>query len=94
MILPNEHQRRRLKVIIAKRADNYQQNLKILITGFLLFVIGGTAVLVAEFLPGTSLAQEIAAFIGLVLIAFGIVTAAFGYICLSLLRLFRFLMDD
>ncbi|MGB0732444.1 MAG: hypothetical protein ACPGPF_01720 [Pontibacterium sp.] len=94
MSLLTKQQRKRFKIALAKRADNYQQNLKILITGFLLFVAGGIAVLVAEFLPGTSLAQEISAFIGLLFIGVGIIIATFGYICLSVLRLFRILMDD
>lgn len=76
------------------RADNYQQNLKILITGFGTFVLGGLLIVGSEFFLRSSVLQETLAFIGLILTGVGIILAAFGYICLSVLRLFRILSTN
>ena len=79
---------------LIRRADNYRQNLIILIGGFCTFFLGMLLIGAAEFLLRASVAQEALALIGLILVAFGIIAAAFGYICLSVLRLFRFFNDD
>ena len=79
---------------LLRRADNYQQNLKILITGFGTFVLGGLLIVGSEFFLHSSVLQETLAFIGLILAGVGIILAAFGYICLSVLRLFRILSTN
>ncbi|WP_027856669.1 hypothetical protein [Marinobacterium jannaschii] len=79
---------------LIQRADNYQQNLKILICGFISCFCGVLIVAGSEFMLGGGMLAELIALLGLILVAAGIILAAFGYICLSLLRLFRFFNDD
>ncbi|MGB0466656.1 MAG: hypothetical protein ACPGF7_03875 [Pontibacterium sp.] len=88
------HKRTRLKRWLIRRADNHRQNLIILLTGFCTFFVGLLLIAVSEYLLGSSLLQEALALIGLIIVGIGIILAAFGYICLSILRLFRFLSDD
>ena len=80
-----------IKRWLFRRADNYQQNLKLLISGFGLFALGALLIATSEFLLRSSLLQESLALLGLVIAGTGIILAAFGYICLSVLRLFRIL---
>lgn len=79
---------------LIQQADNFQQNLILLLSGFSLCMLGILLVTIAEFLFGQSLQQELVALLGIVLIVMGIVLAVVGYISLSLLRLFRFLVND
>ena len=79
---------------IIKQADNYQQNLIWLLSGFGLCMLGILLVTIAEFLFGQSLRQELVALLGIILIVLGVLLAAVGYISLSLLRLIRFLISD
>lgn len=83
-----------LKRWLIHRADNYRQNLIFLIIGFCTFFLGLLLIAGSEFLLKSSLLQEVLALTGLFLAGAGIILAAFGYICLSVLRLFRFLSDD
>ncbi len=83
-----------LKRRLIKQADNFQQNLIILLSGFGLCMLGILLVTIAEFLFGQSLQQELVALLGIVLIVLGILLALAGYISLSLLWLFRFLIND
>ncbi|WP_372743049.1 hypothetical protein, partial [Neptunomonas sp.] len=80
--------------LLIKRADNFQQNLILLLSGFGLCMLGILLVTIAEFLFGQSLQQELVALLGIVLIIIGILLAMTGYISLSILRLFRFLISD
>lgn len=86
--------KRRLIKLLIKRADNFQQNLILLLSGFGLCMLGILLVTIAEFLFGQSLQQELVALLGIALISIGILLAMAGYISLSLLRLFRFLLSD
>lgn len=86
--------KRRLIKLLIKRADNFQQNLILLLSGFGLCMLGILLVTIAEFLFGQSLQQELVALLGIVLIIIGILLAMAGYISLSILRLFRFLISD
>ncbi len=86
--------KRRLIKLLIKRADNFQQNLILLLSGFGLCMLGILLVTIAEFLFGQSLQQELVALLGIVLIIIGILLAMTGYISLSILRLFRFLISD
>ena len=83
-----------IKRWLYRRADNYQQNLKLLISGFGLLVLGGLLIVGSEFFLTQSLWQELLALFGLGLAGLGIIFAAFGYICLSVLRIFRILSTD
>ncbi len=86
--------KRRLIKLLIKRADNFQQNLILLLSGFGLCMLGILLVTIAEFLFGQSLQQELVALLGIVIIIIGILLAMTGYISLSILRLFRFLISD
>ena len=83
-----------LKRRLIKQADNFQQNLLLLLSGFGLCMLGILLVTIAEFLFGQSLQQELVALLGILLIVVGILLAAAGYISLSVLRLFRLLVSD
>ena len=83
-----------LKMRLIKQADNFQQNLILLLSGFGLCMLGILLVTTAEFLFGQSLQQEMIALLGVILIVLGVLLAAAGYISLSVLRLVRFLMND
>ena len=86
--------KRRLIKLLINRADNFQQNLILLLSGFGLCMLGILLVTIAEFLFGQSLQQELVALLGIVLIIIGILLTMAGYISLSILRLFRFLISD
>lgn len=79
---------------LIKQADNYQQNLILLISGFGLCMLGILLITIAEFLFGQSLQQELVALLGMALVAIGVLLALTGYISLSILRVFRFLISD
>jgi hypothetical protein len=79
---------------LVKQADNFQQNLILLISGFGLCMLGILLITIAEFLFGQSLQQELDALLGMALVAIGILLALTGYISLSILRIFRFLISD
>ncbi|WP_028469821.1 hypothetical protein [Neptunomonas japonica] len=79
---------------LIKQADNYQQNLILLISGFGLCMLGILLITIAEFLFGQSLQQELVALLGMALVAIGVLLALAGYISLSILRIFRFLISD
>lgn len=83
-----------LKRWILARADKPRQNLTLLLTGFSLFVLGFGVVVLAEWMMADSWQRELLALCGLILAGAGSILAAFGYLCLSLLRLYRFLNDD
>lgn len=84
----------RIRRWLLTRADHPRQNLSLLLAGFGLFAPGLGLVLFAEFLLGDGWQRELLALLGLILVGAGSILAAFGYLCLSLLRLYRFLNDD
>ncbi len=86
--------KKRLIKFLIKRADNFQQNLILLLSGFGLCMLGILLITIAEFLFGHSLKQELVALLGIILIVIGIFLAMTGFISLSLLRIFRFLISD
>ena len=79
---------------LQKRADNPQQNLLLLGIGFVVFFAGILLLGIAEYALKSSLAQEILALLGLIIIGVGIILAAIGYLSLSVLRVLRFMMKD
>ncbi|MDO6562671.1 hypothetical protein Q4488_04675 [Amphritea sp. 1_MG-2023] len=86
--------RQRLRLRLIHRADNIKQNLAILMSGLGLFILGFITLVMAQFLLADSMQREIIALIGLILLIGGAIIAAFGYISLSILRVFRFLLTD
>lgn len=90
----NRSARQRLRLRLIRRADNVKQNLTILLVGIGIFMLGFVILVVAQFLLQESLPREIIALIGLIIAICGAIVAAFGYICLSILRIFRFLLTD
>ncbi|MFC6671416.1 hypothetical protein [Marinobacterium aestuariivivens] len=84
----------RIRRWLLARADKPRQNLSLLLAGFGLFAPGLGLVLLAERLLQDSWQRELLALLGLILVGTGSILAAFGYLCLSLLRLYRFLNDD
>lgn len=81
----------RLQQRLLAQADRVQQNLIWLLSGFGLCVLGLVLILLAEYLFGQSLQQELLALLGIILMAGGLILAAAGYLSLSLLRVLRFL---
>lgn len=79
---------------LLKQADNVQQNLTWLLAGFTSCMLGLLLIIMAEYLFGQSLTQELVALLGLGLVGVGVLVAAAGYIGLSLLRIVRFLIKD
>lgn len=84
----------RIKQRLFQQADNTQQNLKLLLSGFVCFLLGVALVSASEFLLPTSFTQELLALPGLIMMGVGCILAALGYISLSLLRLFRFFNNE
>ncbi len=79
---------------IMRQADNTQQNLILLISGFGICMLGLLMVIMAEYLFGQSLRQELLALFGIICVGVGLVLAAIGHFSLSFLRLIRFLQKD
>lgn len=84
----------KLRNWLYKRADNPQQNLVILGIGFAVFFFGFVVLGTAEYALESSLAQELVALLGLIIIGAGIILAAFGYLSLSILRILRIMFKD
>ena len=86
--------RDRLRLRLIRRADKVKQNLIILLIGLGIFLLGFVTLIIAQFLLLEGLQRELLALIGLILAICGVITAAFGYISLSILRIFRFLLTE
>ncbi|MFY0676340.1 MAG: hypothetical protein K6L74_03165 [Neptuniibacter sp.] len=84
----------KLSLWLKKRAENPQQNLLLLGIGFVVFFAGILLLGIAEYALKSSLAQEVLALLGLIIIGVGIILAAIGYLSLSVLRVLRFMMKD
>ena len=86
--------RTRIKLALIHRADQGRQNLMILLCGAGIFLIGFLLLGFTEYFLPSSLIQELIALLGLILTIIGVIVAAFGYICLSFLRIFRVINTD
>ena len=84
----------KLSLWLKRRAENPQQNLLLLGIGFVVFFAGILLLGIAEYALKSSLAQEVLALLGLIIIGVGIILAAIGYLSLSVLRVLRFMMKD
>lgn len=81
------------KQALLKRSEKHRENLIIFLSGagifflgmFLIFIMNGQT---------PSLKQELGVVVGLALVVIGGCIAAFGYFCLSFLRLYRWFQKD
>lgn len=85
---------RRIKRFLLRQTDNPRRNLNWVLSGAILFFIGLGLIFYAEKNVPSSLQQELTALAGLACLSIGGILAASGYICLSILRIFRFIDDD
>ena len=83
-----------LKQRLIEQAGKERQNLSILLSGASLFFLGMGLIYYSEHYFDSSLLQEITALIGLLFAAAGGILGAIGYLCLSVLRIFKFINDD
>ena len=83
-----------LKKRLIEQAGKERQNLNILLSGASLFFFGMGLIYYSEHYLSSSLIQEISALIGLLFSFIGGILGAIGYICLSILRIFKIINDD
>jgi hypothetical protein len=91
--MDKETLKKRLAPILNFAADS-TRNLILLLSGFGITLFGLGLVLIAEYLFGNTITQEVIAAIGVVLIGVGLSVAAIGYLCLSVLSLIRYLLHE
>ncbi|WP_200834062.1 hypothetical protein [Nitrincola tapanii] len=84
----------KIKAWLYQRADQARENFFLLLLGFGIFLLGLMLVTAAEFTLLPSLGQELMALAGLILIGLGSILAFVAYLCLSILRVMRFLDSD
>ena len=94
---PRKEPRPRLSAIkdwLIARAENHKGNLELLISGAGVFFVGAGVIVWADQTMASSLRQEIIALVGMLFMVGGGLTALFGYLGLSILRLFKFFRDE
>lgn len=84
----------RFKHWLLKRADNHRGNLQLLIIGAGIFFSGAGIIVWSNHALPSSVKQELLALAGFGCLIGGGLTALFGYLGLSILRLLRFFNDD
>lgn len=84
----------RLKAWLRQRAQNPQQNLRLLLSGAGLFFTGLGSIALAQYHLPPGLRAELLALAGLILILSGSILALVGYLSLSVLRIWHILEDD
>jgi len=84
----------RLKARLRQQAEDPRRNLRTLMSGAFLFFAGLGGVMMAQYSLPTGLKAEILALAGLILLGLGSILALYGYLSLSLLRIWHFLDDD
>ena len=72
-----------------KLGNNPRQALIKMIQGGLVFVFGVLMLMIADRVIVESLAQEIMALFGLILASCGVLWTLFGYLCMSVLRIYH-----
>lgn len=82
-----------LKQALLKRSEKYRENLIIFISGAGIFFLGMFLIFIMN-AQTPSLKQELGVVVGLVLVVIGGGVAAFGYFCLSFLRLYHWFQKD
>lgn len=80
---------RRFYFWILKRAEDDRGNLGLFVAGAVVFFAGGGLIYVANLRMSPSLLQELVALTGLLTAIGGAITAAMGYIGLSVFRIIR-----
>ncbi|MBR9828282.1 MAG: hypothetical protein GYB41_06535 [Oceanospirillales bacterium] len=84
----------RLKTRLRERAQDPRGNLRLLLSGAFLFFTGLGSIMLAQHALPAGLKAEFLALAGLILLGLGSILALFGYLSLSLLRIWHFLDDD
>lgn len=82
-----------LKQVLLKRSEKHRENLFIFLSGAGVFFFGVLLIFIMNS-QTPSLKQEVGVVIGLILVGAGGLVAAFGYFCLSFLRLYRWFQKD
>ena len=90
----NKHVLRTKLAPILNFGANPTRNLIMLLSGFGVTLLGLGLVLIAEYVFGGSVTQEIIAATGVVLIAVGLCVAGLGYLCLSVISLIRYILHE
>ncbi len=85
---------KRLKTRLRQQAEDSRGNLRNLMSGAFLFFMGLGAIMMAQHGLPQSLKAEMLALAGLILLVLGSILALYGYLSLSLLRIWHFLDDD
>ncbi|WP_430461279.1 hypothetical protein ACQUQU_00415 [Thalassolituus sp. LLYu03] len=80
-----------VRLWLRKRAYKDRENLRLFSLGALAFFVGLGMVVLSNRLLLPSLSQEIISLVGLILAVAGGISAALGYLALSILRLLRLL---
>ncbi len=83
-----------LKTWLRQRAQDPKGNLRLLISGALLFFSGLGGIMLAQHALPPGLKAELLALSGLILMIAGSILALLGYLSLSLLRIWHLLDDD
>lgn len=83
-----------LKAWLRRRAQDPRGNLRLLMSGALLFFSGLGGILLAQYGLPPGLKAEFLALAGLILTVAGSILALLGYLSLSLLRIWHLLDDD
>lgn len=84
----------RLKARLRRQAEDGRASLRNLMSGAFLFFIGLGAIMMAQYSLPSGLKAEMLALAGLILLSLGSILALYGYLSLSLLRIWHFLDDD
>lgn len=83
-----------LKSWLLEQAEQPRRNLRLVLSGALLFFAGLVLVYYAESYLSSSIKQELTALVGLLCMSGGAILAAIGYLSLSILRILRFIDND
>ncbi|MGB1239900.1 MAG: hypothetical protein ACPG4U_16905 [Pseudomonadales bacterium] len=84
----------RLRNKLRTQAAQPRKNLSLILIGFALTLLGIGLIMSGEYLFSQPLERELVALAGVTIVAAGCCCTAFGYLCLSLLRILFFLEDD
>lgn len=83
----------KLKQWLLQRGSMHKQNLIIFMAGAGIFFFGMLLIFLMNS-QSASVQQEITVIVGLILVVIGGIIAAFGYLCLSFLRVYLWLQKD
>ncbi len=84
----------KIKRQLQLRAVNTQQNFVLILIGFALTLLGIGLVMGGEYIVSDAFHRELVALAGVVIIGIGCLSAAIGYLSMSLLRIFYVITKD